>query len=105
MNLLNTTTNGADYTLTITQEGIYEIAYNMIINITGGGDVTTSIQQNANGLAGTTQSITAPSGEDFTVSNSVITSLDANDNITLAIEGNNISGTVEEASFTVKKLN
>ncbi len=104
MSLLNTNSN-ENYTLTITEEGIYEIAYNMIINITDGGDVSTSIQQNGNNLAGTLQSVTTQNAQDFTVNNSVITSLEANDKITLVIEGNNKSGTVEEASFTVKKLN
>ena len=104
MATLDVTSTGDDYSLTINTGGAYEIKYNTLVNITGGGAISVSIQNGETAQAGLTQSVTAPSDQDFIVSNSVIANLNANDKLTLAIQGNNISGSVKEASFTVKKL-
>ena len=104
MATLGVTGTGDDYSLTINTGGTYEIKYTTLVNITGGGEISVSIQNSGTAQAGLTQTITAPSGQDIIVSNSVIANLTGGDQLTLAIAGSNISGSVKEASFTVKKL-
>ena len=102
---LNVTTNTGAYSITIPSDGNYSITYNAVINLTTAGASTFSIRTGGSDVPGSTLNVTPQTSQDMDVSYSFIATLNENDELTFAVEGNGLDGQVKQASVEVLKLN
>ncbi len=100
---IDTTANNSS--ITITNAGNYEITYRAIVNLNSEGEVSMSVQNGGQNLAGTIETLTLPATQDTVLTNTVITALNNNDTLTLVISsGSQLDGNIEAASLVVKKI-
>ena len=104
MPLHNVTTTGS--VINITQDGDYEINYSITASTNIAGNLGVAVRRNNADIPGTLQTVAASNTDPETFGGSVIIALNSGDTIDLAITpSQNGSGTVTQASLSVKQLN
>lgn len=92
--------------LTINEDGTYELTYNALVEVNNAGNLTLAIRNNGTNISGTIQTLTLTANESESFGGSIIVPLTTGNVIDLALTStvNNTDGTVNQASLTAKKI-
>lgn len=99
-------TTATPNSLTITEDGTYELTYNALVEVNNAGNLTLAIRNNGTNIPGTIQTLTLTANESEAFSGSIIIPLTNGNVIDLALTStvDNTDGTINQASLTAKKL-
>lgn len=100
-------TTAEENSIGITEEGTYEITYNVVADADSQGTLTVTALNGENDIVGSAQTVNLPaSNAPVSISSSVISTLSAGDSISLQLSSTTqVTGNVNSANLVVKKLN
>ncbi len=100
-------TSADENSIGITEEGTYEITYNVVAEAGTQGTITVAAMNGGNDIVGSAKTVNLPaSNAPVSISSSVISILSAGDAISLQLSSTaQVTGNINSANLIVKKLN